>query len=239
ETAAGRAAAGLTLAVLVASGALLAGPARRKGAAAAAALALALGAYLAGRAPDGRAPAGAALRARVLSGSYPRLSPFNVVPEIDQVRLGAMLTPGLFARIDPGKSERILALTMPLYRAMEADADYRAIGSAMPFAFADLAGAGFPEHYWAYRPPAPGRVPVLLFLHGAGGNFKSYLRFWQELADREQVAVVCPSHGFGGWGRPDGLALVEHVLADLAADPGLDLSRVVLAGLSNGGIGAT
>jgi len=191
-------------------------------------------------APSGTPAPGAAVRSEFLGQpGFARYSPFNLVPEIDQVRLGAAIAPDFAARVDPSKSGRILDLTMPLYRAIQADPDYRAIGSAMDGAFADLFGLPFDRgHYFAYVPRASSRLPVLLFLHGSGGNFVSYLKCWQQLADREGIAVVCPSFGFGRWSRAGGVAAIDRVLAHLAADPALDLDRVVLAGLSSGAAGA-
>lgn len=248
ETAPGRAAAGLCLALAAWPLALH----RRMGGACAAwprpylrllsaglpLAALALGAFVLWSAPDGTPPAGSTLRSRRSSGTYAWWSPFNLVPELDQVKLGAVLAPDLFARIDRGKTRRILDLTVPLYRAMEADPAYRAAGSAMHLAFRDVFLHGDAAgHYFAYVPP--GRHRVLLFLHGSGGNFKSYCWFWQQYAESRRIAVICPSYGFGDWGRAEAQGSLDRLLEQLDRDPALDTSDVTLAGLSSGGRGAS
>lgn len=227
ETLEGRACGAVALTVLALLGALVLGASRRVTTALALTAALLL-AFVVARAPDGvPLPDARATSVFHPPARYPRLSPFNLVPEIDQVKLGAILAPDIAARIGPGATDRVLAVTMPIYRALRADPELAALGSVLHHTFTDTRLA----HEWRYTPPhRPGeRLPLLVFFHGSGGNFASYLWFWRQAADRLHAAVVLPTMG---WGRRscDDVAL--------PGDPAIDASRVWVAGLSSGAVQA-
>ena len=89
--------------------------------------------------------------------------------------------------------------------------------------------------------------PVLLFLHGAGGNGKGALRM-QAALDRGYALIgpnglKRPNSRFGpGWSfhpdrpqRRDEIAFVREVIADAAAKHGINPDRVLLGGFSIGG----
>jgi pimeloyl-ACP methyl ester carboxylesterase len=78
---------------------------------------------------------------------------------------------------------------------------------------------------------------AVVFLHGWGGNWA--LPCWQVsvAVRRAGGRTLCPSQGFAGdWWTPSGEATVRDVIAAARAD---GATRVILAGLSNGGIGAS
>lgn len=88
---------------------------------------------------------------------------------------------------------------------------------------------------------APAALPratdAVLFLHGYGGNFT--LQCWAiaKAAKLANATTFCPSTRLSGdWWQADGPAIVTDMIAKLRAR-GFD--RIVLAGLSNGGIGAS
>lgn len=89
------------------------------------------------------------------------------------------------------------------------------------------------------RPPpgAPASTTAVLFLHGFAGNFTlPCWRFAQPLA-RRGVVVGCPSTTWQGrWWEPRGEAIARAARERLVQD---GARRVVLGGLSNGGIGAS
>ena len=78
---------------------------------------------------------------------------------------------------------------------------------------------------------------VLVFLHGSAGSFT--LPCWEvsQAATRANLATVCPSTGWAGdWWSAQGEAIVRATVADLRAR---GVKHLVLAGLSNGAIGAS
>ncbi|MCZ7649182.1 MAG: prolyl oligopeptidase family serine peptidase [Planctomycetota bacterium] len=172
--------------------------------------------------------------------AYPRRALTNLVPEIDQIKWGTYVVPYLDPIIDSEQGERLRGLTMDLYRPMQDDPAWRELGSALPWAYDELLGGTADSgHAYVYVPATPvrGPRPAILFLHGSAGNFKAYLYLWKELADRAGYAIVAPTFGWGNWSRPGGVEVIARARNWIDAQPELDGSRVLLAGLSNGGRG--
>jgi predicted esterase len=78
---------------------------------------------------------------------------------------------------------------------------------------------------------------AIVFLHGYGGNFTLQCWLMAQAGDRIEALTICPSTGpAGDWWRPQGQAIVEQTLSYLRQR---GVERIYLAGLSNGGIGAS
>ncbi len=200
--------------------------------------------FVVSNAPDGRSRPGSRVSNRFVGEDwpFPRYSPANLVPEIEQIKLGVAVTVPTVPFVDLAQAQHILDVTMPIYRQMEQDPDFRSLGSVMGWAYAELWGGRFDYgHYYLYLPEtAPGdKLPAIIFLHGSGGNFKTYLWLWSQWAEERGWAVICPSFGFGNWDRPAGVeaiqTAVDHALDTLPLDP----TRLYLVGLSNGGRGVS
>jgi predicted esterase len=85
--------------------------------------------------------------------------------------------------------------------------------------------------------PSPNSHSAVLFLHGYGGNFT--LQCWAvaQASRKANAATFCPSTRlWGDWWRGDGPQIAKDTLEHLHAR-GFD--KIVLAGLSNGGLGAS
>lgn len=165
----------------------------------------------------------------------------NLVPEIDQFTLGSHLVPFIDPFIDRPKAARIRSLFQKVYAELQADPTFSRAGSTMNVAYGELWGFE-PRNDHLYRYPQADtawklRRPVLLFLHGSGGNFLGYLWVLKRFADTCGWTVIAPDNAFGFW-RPDAAhSTIERALRYIEAQEDLDASRVVLAGLSNGGLG--
>jgi predicted esterase len=88
-------------------------------------------------------------------------------------------------------------------------------------------------------PPPDGATPgtAVVFLHGFAGNFAVYCWQMARAAQAISALTVCPSVGpVGDWWSPQGERTLEATLEWLA---GRGIRRVYLAGLSNGGAGAS
>ena len=219
---------------LSASAALLRG--RRRTGAALALLGVACGALALARTPDGTGT-GAARTVYTAANRYPRYGVANVIPEIDQMKLGTYLAPAFDPIITTSSAARLRQLTMEVYRAMDADPAFVPLGSAMTYAYDDSDSG----HLYTYVPShAPGeRLGAIVFLHGSAGNFKVYTHLLTRVAERERLVIVAPSFGFGNWQKEGGAGAVEHARRYAVETLGADPRRIVLAGLSNGGRGIT
>jgi pimeloyl-ACP methyl ester carboxylesterase len=248
ETRPGRLFGGVSAGVLVAAACLghwlFRSPARSwpwlTGAGLGLSVAVGLALVLIREAPEARPDRDSGLVSRFTGGAgVPRLSPMNLIPEIDQARLGLTMATRLVPWV--GRARTIREVMMGLYREIEADPDARGLGPVSHFAAMELVGAEFDSgHYFAYVPVArPGEtLGAVVFLHGNGGNFQAAPWAWRPFAEEHRVAILCPTYGFGFWGE-GGVEAVDRAWADASRRWPIDPHRVYLAGLSDGGVGVT
>jgi pimeloyl-ACP methyl ester carboxylesterase len=93
--------------------------------------------------------------------------------------------------------------------------------------------------YALYVPPSyhsEKAYPVVLCLHGAGFSGDAYLDRWQPQLG-ENYILACPSISGGEFWTKQGEELVLATLATVIRHYHVDLNRVFLTGMSNGGIG--
>jgi predicted esterase len=197
-----------------------------------------------GVAPTGVAPEGNLRQVYAGEASFRPFAWYTVVPEIDQLKLGLYFVPWLDrkGRIDSRGAWRVRRLLVGLYREMRRDPAFVEVGSALGMCYDDFIHGRRPLlHFYEYVPRHLGRevYPVLVFLHGGGGNLKAYAWILKELADAEGVAVVAPTYGFGSWAFDEESAVLAAVHDHCTRSDELDEGTVYLAGLSNGGSGVT
>jgi len=126
-------------------------------------------------APTGNPGPQSPVRHRFLSeGGFCRYCPANLIPEMEQVNLGFLLMPYLDPYLTREQARRVSTVTLDHYRELEANPDFRELGSVMGRAYRGLLGqradAG---HYYLYVPhnPTGEPLPALIFLHGAASSF--------------------------------------------------------------------
>ncbi|MGV7219992.1 MAG: hypothetical protein ACQ9MH_00550 [Nitrospinales bacterium] len=84
----------------------------------------------------------------------------------------------------------------------------------------------------------PGKTyPLIVILHGAGGNGDAILPQWIERL-QDDFIIACPSYPMGAWWSFNAEDLVLELIGDIQASYPVDHNKVILAGLSNGAIGA-
>ncbi len=195
--------------------------------------------------PDGASRQNARVQNRYSDGSwhYPRFSLGALLPESDQLLLGFKLMPIVDSLFTMEQARRLSGLTRTIYREMDADADFRALGSVLPEAYYEIWGQPFNHgHYFLYIPPHLDRkipTPALVFLHGSGGNFKAYTWLLSKVADERHMVLIAPTFGMGNWDSQHSEPVVNAALEDATKTIPLDLNQVHLAGLSNGGLGVS
>ena len=104
-------------------------------------------------------------------GEFSRYSPWNVIPEIDQLQVGMCMLPLGDPYADFSKARRMRSLVLPLYEEMEEDVHFQELGSAMGVAYRDVFRMEFRTgHYYLLLPETTSGEPVpsLIFLHGLG-----------------------------------------------------------------------
>lgn len=206
---------------------------------------LLIAAWLIKMSPDGHPSSGARIENRYVGGTwhYQRHALGALLPEVDQFSLGYRLLPLLDPLLTYKQVRPLAEDTHAIYAELEADPDFHALGSVMPDAYNELWGMPFRHgHYFLHIPRTLDRTqpaPALVFLHGSGGNFKSYVWLLSRLADERNMVLIAPSYGFGNWDARHGPQTVAAALDDAAKSVNLDMDHVHLAGLSNGGLGVS
>ncbi len=192
--------------------------------------------------PTGAVPPGNFSSNYAGDAGFSRVSPANLVPEIDQLKLGSYM----FQLIDPllgaKHGVRLRNLVLDVYRDMDKDEKFRDAGSALGMCYGDIfLGMREKLHFYEYVPRHLGRkpYPALIFLHGSMGNFKGYMWVLKGLADSMGVAIIAPTYGCGNWYLDRECSVLNAVYAYCRSNPELDPDKIILAGLSNGGTGVT
>lgn len=203
--------------------------------------AIAIIAFVFWRAPDGK-PKSLRVQHQFTKNdwAFQQYAPGNLVPEIDQFLLGFKLVPFTDPFFTMKQSRHLSELTGDLYRELESDPDFQALGSVMPQAYDELLGRAFDRgHYFLYVPTALDRTKpctALVFMHGSGGNFKAYTWLLSRVADRFGMIVIAPSFGLGNWSEPESTRVAVEALDHAARSVAIDSQNVHLLGLSNGGL---
>ena len=139
-------------------------------------------------------------------GRFSRYSPWNVIPEIDQLKVGVCLLPFGDPYVDFAKASRMRSLLLPIYDEMDGDADFRALGSALNMAYRELFHMEFHTgHYYLFLPDTTidEKLPCVIFLHGLGGNIKPCLWVLSRLSKQKKCIVIAPTFGLGNWNKAE------------------------------------
>ena len=84
---------------------------------------------------------------------------------------------------------------------------------------------------------AAGPVPLIVLLHGYGGNGQRLLSPWQDFAREQGIALVAPNARDAGWAilQGDGPDFFQALIEAVKKDVTIDVRRVYLFGHSSGG----
>jgi predicted esterase len=151
------------------------------------------------------------------------------------LKLGMMRLEGEDAQERAREIETVMRRS---YREMNKDKRFAKIPSAMQTALAGRDGK--PLHYYLYVPRSAGKArrPLVVMLHGGGGNLKLSFHMASRVAEKHGFVLVRPTYGNGTWWTKKGAAFVREVLADVKRRCEFDEKRMAVAGVSNGGTGA-
>lgn len=174
--------------------------------------------------------------------SLSRFSPAVLVPESDQLRIGTYFMPLLDPNLTFGQARRLRSLFDELYSLIDREVYFTQIGSSLGDFYCDLLlGKSYLHHSYVYFPRMSNdsSLPVILFFHGWGGNFKSYMWLWSEYGRSNEYVIVCPSFGAGLWDNVDSELVLQEVFKYCESEPRIDEKQIMVVGLSNGGMAAT
>jgi hypothetical protein len=169
---------------------------------------------------------------------FQRYAPGNLLPEGDQLMLGFTIMPAFDPLLTNDQASDLKRMTATIYTELEQDPDFHGLGSVMPEAYDEILGLPFDRgHCYVYVPSRVDRTrpsPVLVFFHGSGGCFKSYLWVLSKVADRLGCVVVAPSYGLGNWRESESETSLSAALVSASRLAAIDRNRIHLVGLSNG-----
>ena len=132
--------------------------------------------------------------------------------------------------LTPAEANGLLAGVRSAYDAIAADPLFAGVPSALPGCFSQQPDRA--AQYFLYRPKQlTAQTPVILWLHGYGGNFLFYV--WVLHAAFPDHVLILPSLGLT-WEHGNA-ADVDGVLADATRHLGQPLARPWLMAISAGG----
>jgi predicted esterase len=158
----------------------------------------------------------------------------RVIDEQDPCLVGALGVLQAWTFLPPDEHARLVPSMREAYAAM------RASEGTVPSPVLDtFLGRQSPEAFDALvvAPRTDAPKTAVVFLHGWGGSYSLECWMVADAARAIDALTVCPANGFEGrWWTPEGERILRATLAYVNAR---GISRVYLAGLSNGGIGAS
>lgn len=166
----------------------------------------------------------------------------GLVPEADHIGLGIGLARWVDPFVDSTNAPRIRRLCLGLYQEASQDPAFARMGSVMHYGYGEMLGRAPKGGHFvgiAPRQAKHDRPPLILFLHGSGGNFSVYWYALSPLAREDGYVVVCPSFGFGNWQRPDGVPTIAETIHHAMVRYAIHPKEIFLVALSNGGRGLT
>ncbi len=164
-----------------------------------------------------------------------------LLPERDFLLVASQLLPRLWGWPPGAADDGSLAdVVLAQYDALDTDPSTRGLESVvLAQALGERQVAG---QYFLVLPkgsPPSGGFPAVLFLHGFAGNYQLYASWFRAIADERGIAAVLPSGTFkGSWWLPDEQQIALKALEDAVRSHGIDPKRVIVGGMSNGGVGA-
>jgi len=143
---------------------------------------------------------------------------------------GVIVMGGPAIGLRPDAAKRLYAGLDQVYRSIAADPLFQDIPSALPYCLADKRPTQ--GHYFAYYPAKiTDDTPVIVFLHGFGGNFLFYT--WLLKEEFPDAVILLPSWS-GSW--YDGTQqYLDDMLADVKRRRSLAIRKPCLMAISGGG----
>ena len=163
----------------------------------------------------------------------------NLIPEVDQFAMVILLAWMKDPLVNQSKAARLRRLAVEVYEEKDSDPALGNAGSALQYTYDELLGRpSTGDHYLAMVPRMSKgqRIPLVVFLHGFGGNFAGYWKVLIPLVRQHGMAVICPTFGIGQYSRETNKALLRMIEDVRRRYPAIS-GKPYLVGLSNGAMG--
>ena len=167
----------------------------------------------------------------------------NVVAEVDQFALRSYLMAALNPDVSWHQASEIRSIMEDLYRDLSRDPHLSSLPSLLGSTHREMLGLNSTSgSLFTYIPGTPssvesGKKIAIVLLHGGLGNFQGSWSLWKELAESTGAAIVAPTFATGKWSQKGGRAAIAQARNFCIQHPDIDEKRLVLAGISEAGIG--
>jgi predicted esterase len=176
------------------------------------------------------------------NSAFDQYALWNMLPEIDQLSWGATALSFIDRSLSAEKAARLDTSMQRIYDEMNATEDFTSMGTVLGFAYDEILSGSFKTgHYFRYVPSNQDEKPmgVIVFCHGSLGNFKGYQWVLAQVAEQSNCVIISPSYGMGNWNERESSEVILNALDHLKTQIKVDESATYIAGISNGGLGAT
>ena len=167
----------------------------------------------------------------------------NLVAEVDQFALRSYVMAATNPDFSWQRASDLRRITNDLYRDLSLDPQLSSLPSLLGSTYREMLGLkSSPGSLFTYIPSSsssgePGKKIAIVLLHGSLGNFQGSWLLWKKLADSTGVAIVAPTFATGKWSQERGRAAIAQAREFCIQHPDIDEEKLVLAGISEAGIG--
>lgn len=159
----------------------------------------------------------------------------SIFHESIQVQLGGKLLTFRQDIISSEENDKAVSKALDIYSEMNLDNRWNNLPSSLGITYEKVLRLNLnPQQYYTY---VPENTPtnIIVFLHGYGGNFKTYLYLLSLIAEDTDSLIVAPTYKSGVWDK-DSIQFIDQSISDVLNKFNLNIDKLSLIGLSNGGL---
>jgi predicted esterase len=159
----------------------------------------------------------------------------SMFPESLQVELGGKMLSLRPDLISVDENSELMALADPIYTELEGKPAWSNLPNSLAVTYEDTIHLNpKPDQYFVYMPNKfDGNV--IIFTHGYGGNFKSYLYLLSFVAEDTNSVIIAPTYEAGVWDK-QGIEFIDESIDDALIKYNVQPTEYIYVGLSNGGL---
>src|SRR5258708_426862 len=173
----------------------------------------------------------------LLNNSNPRLieRAASIFPESLQVVLGAKVLNLRTDIVSKDENDEAIKLIKPIYNELEANTSWAELPTSLGITYEKIMHLNLSQQQYFVYLPKKYNGNLILFVHGLGGNFKSYIYLLSKVAEDTGSVIVAPTYKMGVWDE-EGIKLLDSSISDFENKFNIKPTRYVYIGISNGGL---